>query len=1703
MQQNMSLLCSAVWLFLVYFARVCPSADKHSKCGHDRHNQFHHTQKTYGARKFCDPSFSNHTAGAVTQKCSSGFYREPTGPYRGQCVPCRCNGLSKECDEHTGNCVNCQSNTAGDNCERCKEGHYGNAASRTCRACPCPSTRNNFALACLDIGSGEVQCLCRRGYSGARCERCAFGYYGDPAVHGGSCKPCTCKDATVNICNSLTGECITSADSSGGDGCHDCDSCTLASLVDLEQMDGALARLEKQMQNITTGSGSLYRLSRLKANISETKIRVGSYSTAETHLDPKVDQLEADVDVVGDEFSQLIDKAVHAGSHLETVLQDVNGTKLNAEDLLSEAEDLLIATQDLIKRLTEVKPEQSAPLSENNKAGMTEEARRILQEMRETGCSAHRDDAGTEREQAHACEKVLDIIRNMAVPVETSTTADSLMESESFLRDVADLLSDAEDTVDRTQGLNLKSLTMLQQLEHLRSQLQRENNTRRPVTEMTKELLKNISDMFSMLEGNKKEFENHSAQLNGAKMQLIQKLNSMYQILSKLANVTKAEEHAGELSRVLHNATNSSDLLSALGMRAHNNILHTTEKAEMAANQSREAADQALQDAEDGLVYRAEGLKDNSTRSWTEANKTQSDLRSLSQTVNTHRDRVNKQKENGEKLRTDISAVSDNIKKIKRGDTEVLIDSAKTAASASNSSVSNVTDRLKNISQEVKKITLNNVNVNIDDILIDADQTVKNLSTALPALKDKIRRVEALSEKVPPSANMTETIRGIKDVIEETRNYVNRLSLATSFNGKGHVELHPPRNLQDIKAFTAVDLLLNRHQNNPHKAERRRRRQRNKHRDASAFVFYLGNKNASGDYIGMAIRSNALFCVYKLGGVVHEVETIQITTTSNVNSSDFDRVVFHRVYQDAEVKITQHFTTQEPVTRYLKHNLPNTATSILQLDPESLVFYVGGYPDDFEPPVELRHPKYRGAMKLSYVNDKPVGLFNYKRAVNMDAKQPPVTIRRSKLHSYYDGTGYSMAFIKELHKIKRQLKFHTNSRETNALLLYIGNEESFFCVLVERGFLVLHGRQAGRQLRLQSAERLSLVDTQFAVTIADKFILYYGRKKMFTDHKQTNYSSYYIGGLPAPLRQRHNITAPPLRGCVDHLTADFEIVEFSVMIGVSDGCPVSLLGVRSATLHSALSVDPLFAGSEQPLRISLGFRSTDRHGTLLRSSSQGFTSAPDLQLSLDDGYAVLNSDNYTLRSDKRYSDGSWHYMSAVMSSAGLELSIDNVKVTQARSSSSRTPRKKLKGGNFTCCIANLYTRSLRQSFIPVDLSLYSLAEDVDLGLCRLHPQPHTEVLPAHVQKRPKTQKPIQAPAGSQCKHQGAQHGEHQLSEQHSWLSYTVPQQDLNHRPHFSLNIKTKSSKGLILHVAGTGVIPLLAVYLANGKIRMSLGRDRIIQHKEKSNDGNWHRVEFSVEKSTFHLLVDGVRVTDGHLPNNEGSSLELRNPVYLGGDPVSRNTKGHNVPMDSVIGCVRDFKMNEEDIEGPKASSKTSPCSDQLTETGTYFGGGHIILDNYFSVDSQFVLAFEFRPQHLTGLFFHVRGHKTRLDVFLMETKVGVKVKDGNGAVSVSVTPRGNLCDGKFHVVTVSRQLAVVKLAVDSTSEQKAAPRTPTSHSPLDTLHIGGTAKTNRLSVSSPFVGCLRNVKLNGKPVSFETGSRRVGPVSFSKCPAY
>lgn len=61
------------------------------------------------------------------------------------------------------------------------------------------------------------------------------------------------------------------------------------------------------------------------------------------------------------------------------------------------------------------------------------------------------------------------------------------------------------------------------------------------------------------------------------------------------------------------------------------------------------------------------------------------------------------------------------------------------------------------------------------------------------------------------------------------------------FTGDGHVELRPPKNLDDLKAYTSMALSLQRPQGRGD--GRRRRRQSRSNEDM--FVLYLGNRDVS------------------------------------------------------------------------------------------------------------------------------------------------------------------------------------------------------------------------------------------------------------------------------------------------------------------------------------------------------------------------------------------------------------------------------------------------------------------------------------------------------------------------------------------------------------------------------------------------------------------------------------------------------------------------------------------------------------------------------------------------------------------------------------------------------------------------------------------------------------------------------------------
>ncbi|XP_043600424.1 laminin subunit alpha-1 isoform X4 [Bombus pyrosoma] len=141
----------------------------------------------------------------------------------GEAIPCQCNGRSDICDIETGHCLNCRENTAGPRCDICTDSFYGHP-DFGCKPCPCPQADKRFSNTCMVLANTEAICVCKPGYTGRKCERCSFGYYGFPHLPGGKCIPCNCNPAgSLNDeCDTETGQCRCRAGSTG----RDCSECT-------------------------------------------------------------------------------------------------------------------------------------------------------------------------------------------------------------------------------------------------------------------------------------------------------------------------------------------------------------------------------------------------------------------------------------------------------------------------------------------------------------------------------------------------------------------------------------------------------------------------------------------------------------------------------------------------------------------------------------------------------------------------------------------------------------------------------------------------------------------------------------------------------------------------------------------------------------------------------------------------------------------------------------------------------------------------------------------------------------------------------------------------------------------------------------------------------------------------------------------------------------------------------------------------------------------------------------------------------------------------------------------------------------------------------------------------------------------------------------------------------------------------------------
>ncbi|XP_029380661.1 laminin subunit alpha-3-like isoform X2 [Echeneis naucrates] len=1670
----------------------------------------------------CPPEYT----GDSCEKCAPGFYRDSSGPYLGRCVPCECNGLADECEDRTGKCLNCKYSTAGDRCERCKEGYYGNAVLRTCRVCPCPFSvpSNSFAVGCTEA-SGDVQCICRSGYTGDRCDRCAPGYYGSPLTLGGSCKPCNC-NGNGNNCDPRTGVCkntLEPGDTNTDESCQECDSCAQTLLHDLEKLDDEMGKIKTQLDNATASASSQDKLKTLEKAVSDTKILVNKFSSAINTENSRVNQLEDDTSTLADDIDSLKDKADKMATDADKAVANVEKTHKKAKDLDSEIQNMFRKIKDLLNQLKNTGRGDSLPNESLGK--MLEDAQRLVDEMEKRNFTPQKTAAEKEQEEA---KKLLDYITaNVTKQSEQNeAAADKIQELlknyDAKLKDLDKALKEASDLVKKANAENGLSAQSVVDLQKRIESLKDERQTVKDQMDMANEELQKMKGLVKKLTDDKTEYEKLAAKLDGAKTDLTKKVNDITKAAAKEDLVEAAEDHAKNLDKLakeledaVKNASGRTEVRDAKdAIDTYKNITDAVNAAEAAAKEAKSAADKALDSVNNQkLTEKAKELKETSDDLLENARDAEGTLQDAAGDINDLKNRLNKAEKKKKALEKDLLDTQNQLNDIKRDNVSHMIDEAKRKAALANNTASNTMDKLNDIKKEIDKISLTPVDSNLGNVLDSVDKSVKDLLNTIPSLSNKISEVENLTSQFSPINNISENIKKIKDLIEQARDAANRIVIPMKFAGDGHVELRPPKDLEDLKAYTSLSLSLQRPDSEGRGDGSRRRRQT---RGGDMFVMYLGNRDSSKNYIGMYLKRNILYGVYKLNGVEYEMKSGAITMSAS-EPAKFDRVELSRIYQDAKIILTKDSTSSTPGESIKTDKVGNEKKNLLDIS--DIVFYVGGYPADFTPPASLNYPGYRGCIEFSSFNDKIVSLYNFQSAEKVNIESPCKRYVPPMDSDYFEGTGYGRVVIGKPYNVLL-IGMSVFARSENGLLLYIGTEDTYFTVTLEKGFIVIRN-SAVSEPAISKTKLFPTTDWTDILIISTgrSFAVRAGRDTVAEIKHQYNndFKEYYIGGAPQELREKYNINIQPFKGCLKNLKLNKDFKPIDEQFGISKGCPKDSLVPRKAefSLGSSLSSGFTDFNLANSVTLSIGFKSTENQGLILQDKE----AANGIKLALDNGYLTLSFNNKMWKSNKQYHDGQWHYLTVTRLAGKVGLLIDDEDEGQEQSGSTSIADTAgavvLGEQQFKGCLSNLYIRREGNMFKPEDLSNFTASGNVLLDVC--YSDSPAQLMRDRISKKDSVMEVINESASACGQPALVQHG-YRLGGAVSSLSYSLPLQVLQPRPHFSLDVRTRSPEGLLFFAATRGERAHLALYLSKGRIRLSVGKQKEIFNREKYNDGKWHSVIFSLEKKKFRLVVDGIRAQDGQLSSTELTSMrQFISPLYLGSAPESlhKQLKAKALPKQSVSGCIRNFKMNGAPMLNPTTNHGAGPCFEGQTQKGAYFSGNraHVIINDSFVVGSSFELLFNIRPRNPTGLLLHVGdfgrtqygpmiGHY--LSIYMLRGEVVVQVNNGKGEFMVSVKPKASLCDGMFHKVSVIKRKHIVQLHVDTVDSYKIGPPSSTITLTKDPLYVGGIPEISMqqmLPVTSSFVGCIQDMRINDDTVSFERLSSVFGPVNLKECP--
>ncbi|XP_004644257.1 laminin subunit alpha-5, partial [Octodon degus] len=1712
----------------------------------------------------CDPLTGacrgclRHTTGPHCESCAPGFYGNALLP--GNCTPCDCSPCGTEaCDPQSGHCL-CKAGVTGQQCDRCQEGHFGFEGCQGCRPCACGPAAQGAAC---HPQSG--QCHCRPGAGGLQCRECAPGYWGLPEqgcrrcqCPGGHCDPhtghCTCPPGlSGERCDSCSQQHqVPVPGSPGGPGihCEVCDHCVVLLLDDLERAGTLLPAIREQLRGVNASSAAWAQLHMLNASIADLQGQLRSPLGPRSQTEQQLQTLEQQSLDLEQGVQRLSSQATGAHDQAGWMLDSTEGVLRRAQALLVTVQAVDHALRELVSQLGHVSPANASIPSGEQLRRTLAEADKLLQEMRDRSLRAPQ--AAAENELAEAQRLRARVQEQLSRRWEKNQELakhirDRLAQHEAGLMDLREALNRAVGTTREAEELNSRSQARLEEALQRKQELSHDNATLKATLEAAGRSLARVSELLQGMERAKEDLEHLAASLDGAWTPLLEKIGTFSPAGSKVDLVETAEVHAEQLDQL---ALNLSGIILGINRdrfiqraveasSAYSSILKAVQAAEDAAGRAWQQASRTWAAVvARGLASQTQQLLANSSALEEAVLGQQRRLGLARLTLEGARNQLN-----------DIQAAKDQlVARIQEaqamlamdtGETSKKIAHAKAVAAKAQDTATRVQSQLRDMQRNLERWQGQFGGLQGQDlgqVVLDAGRSVSSLEKTLPQLLAKLSLLENRNTH-NASLALAASIGRVRELIAQARGAASKVKVSMKFNGRSGVQLRMPRDLADLAAYTALKFHLQSPEPAPEPGQEA----------GDRFVLYMGSRQATGDYMGVALRNRKVHWVYRLGGA----GPVTLSIDEDIGEQ-FAAVSLDRTLQFGHMSIT----VEEPMVQETKGDaVAPGVEGLLSLQPDDFVFYVGGYPSSFTPPAPLRFPGFWGCIELDTLNEEVVSLYNFERAFRVDtAVDRPCARSKSTGDpwltdgSYLDGTGFAhISFERQMSTTKRfdqELRLVSYS----GILFFLKYQSQFLCLAVLRGNLVLlYDLGMGLKEATPLQPPPPLTTTSKAIQV---FLLAGSRKRMLVrveratvfsveqDNMLDLASAYYLGGVPPeqlpPSLQQLFPSGGSIRGCIKGIKALGKYVDLKRLntTGISSGCTADLLMGRTMTFYGhgflplALPDVPPLTGD---IYSGIGFRSTEDSGLLYhRASLDGLC-----QVSLQQGHVTLRLLRTELKTRGVFSDGVPHYVTFYSNTTGVWLYVDD-QLQQMRLYRGPPPRQQPPeeppqlslGGlsesatsfrNFSGCISNVFVQRLQGPQRVLDLQQNLGGVNVSTG-CALaplsqSPGPGVRRLRAMAQKASRrSRQPRQGPACMPPLHLKMTQDAFQFGGPlPSRLEFAGILDPRRYQLHLSMLVRPRAPQGLLLFAAppaagGTS----LALFLNHGRLVAQTGgpgpRLRV-QSRQRSRAGRWHTVSVHWEGNQLQLLTDGLHAWSRERPHQPSANATAAWPhtLFVGGLPAS----SHSIHLPVAVGfsgCVKNLQVDGQPLGPPSRMVGVTPCLSGPLESGLFFpgSGGVVTLEAPRATVPHLSLELEVRPLAATGLIFHLGQAQgpPYLQLQMSNQQVLLRADDGTGEFSTWVTHPVALCDGQWHRLAATKGGNVLRLEVDTQSNHTLGrSATATANSPA-ALHLGGLPETTAAaSGAPPYQGCMRKLLVNGSPVTVTRSAGVQGAVGASGCP--